>query len=295
MILIREFRRHGTPIARVRWQLHRTPKNSERQDENVIQKVEEMRLGFYPTIFPVVCFAAIFLLAVGVLAEPPRRKATQAGAAEKGNIAGKILFQGEKPKLGVLKMGKDSVCESEQNGPVYAQDGEVNDNGTLPNAFVYIKEGFGSRKFTAPVNSVDLTQSGCMYHPHVLGIMVDQPLQVLTLDPTTHNIHVVASVNRPWNVSQQPGSPSVIRRFTKPEIMIPVHCNVHPWMKAYIGVVDNPFYVVTGKDGSFELKGVPAGEYTLAVWTATFGTQDRHVTVRPGEPTTADFTFENRQ
>ena len=77
--------------------------------------------------------------------------------------------------------------------------------------------------------------------------------------------------------------------------MIPVHCNVHPWMKAYIGVVDNPFYVVTGKDGSFELKGVPAGEYTLAVWTATFGTQDRHVTVRPGEPTTADFTFENRQ
>lgn len=259
----------------------------------MIQKVEEKRLGFSPAVLLVVCFAAIFLLAVRVLAGPPRPKAGQVRATDKSNIAGKISFQGEKPKLGIIKMGKDSVCESEQKGTVYAQDGEVNANGTLPNAFVYIKEGFGNRKFTAPVNSVDLTQSGCMYNPHVLGIMVGQPLQVLTLDPTTHNIHVMAEINRPWNVSQQPGSPSVIRRFTKPEVMIPVHCNVHPWMKAYIGVVDNPFYEVTGRDGSYDLKNVPPGDYTLAVWTATFGTQEKHVTVRAGETTTVDFTLES--
>jgi hypothetical protein len=76
--------------------------------------------------------------------------------------------------------------------------------------------------------------------------------------------------------------------------MIPVRCNVHPWMKSYIGVVDNPFYAVTGKDGSFSLKGLPPGDYTIGVWTATFGAQERHLVVRAGETTTADFTFENR-
>ena len=127
-----------------------------------------------------------------------------------------------------------------------------------------------------------------------MGVMVGQAFEVITLDPTAHNIHVLAKANREWNVSQQPGSPSAVRKFQHPEVMIPVRCNVHPWMKAYIGVVDNPFYAVTGKDGSFSLKGLPPGDYTIEVWTATFGTQERHLVVRAGETTTADFTFENR-
>ncbi|HEV2488223.1 MAG TPA: carboxypeptidase regulatory-like domain-containing protein [Candidatus Acidoferrales bacterium] len=219
----------------------------------------------------------------------------QGGGAGGGEITGKIHFQGEKPKLLPLDMRHDPVCVSEHEGTVYAQDGAVNDNGTLPNAFVYIKSGTGKLPEIAPRNSVDLTQQGCMYEPHVLGIMVGQPLQVETLDPTTHNIHVVGDANRDWNVTQQPGSPSVIRRFARPEVMIPVHCNEHPWMKAYIGVVSNPFYQVTGSDGSFALKGVPPGEYTVSVWTATFGTQEQKVTVREGETANLDFTFSSKQ
>ena len=231
------------------------------------------------------------LLAGVVKASPPQAGNAASGT---GEIAGKIYFKGTKPKLLPLDMGKDPVCVSEHSAAVHAQDGTVNSNGTLPNAFVYIKQGSVNLAGPAPRNSVDLTQSGCMYEPHVLGIMVGQPLQVLTLDPTTHNIHVVAKINREWNVTQQPGSPSVIRKFTHPEIMIPVHCNEHPWMKAYIGVVSNPFYAVTGSDGNFVLKNVPPGEYTLAVWTATFGTQEQKVVVRPGETATADLTFEGR-
>lgn len=231
------------------------------------------------------------MLAGVVKASPPQAGNAASGT---GEIAGKIYFNGTKPKLLPLDMGKDPVCVSEHSAAVHAQDGAVNSNGTLPNAFVYIEHGSVNLAGPAPRNSVDLTQSGCMYEPHVLGIMVDQPLQVLTLDPTTHNIHVVAKVNHEWNVTQQPGSPSVIRKFTHPEIMIPVHCNEHPWMKAYIGVVSNPFYAVTGSDGSFVLKNVPPGEYTLEVWTATFGTQEQKVVVRPGETATADLTFEGR-
>lgn len=233
-------------------------------------------------------------LALALIFAPGWTERRQSNGANGGEVTGKIYFQGEKPKLLPLDMRHDPICVSEHEGTVYAQDGAVNDNGTLPNAFVYIKSGTGKLPETPPRNSVDLTQQGCMYEPHVLGIMVGQPLQVLTLDPTTHNIHVMGTANRDWNVTQQPGSPSVIRRFARPEVMIPVHCNEHPWMKAYIGVVSNPFYAVTGSDGSFTLKDVPPGEYTVEVWTATFGTQEQKVEVRAGETASLDFTFKNQ-
>lgn len=236
--------------------------------------------------------AIVFLLACGT----PAALHAQAGsgndpAAGSGQISGMISFQGEKPKLTPIHMGKDSVCTSLHTGAVLPEDGQVNSDGTLPNAFVYLKSSTGKLSATPPRNPVVLTQKGCEYQPHVIGVMVGQPFEVINLDPTTHNIHVLPKGNREWNVSQQPGSPSIVRKFQHAEAMIPVRCNVHPWMKAYIGVVDNPFYAVTGTDGKFILKGVPAGDYTLEVWTATFGTQERHVTVQSGETVTADFTL----
>lgn len=218
-------------------------------------------------------------------------KPSQSGAT--GEITGKIYFRGQKPQLHAINMGKDSVCASLHQKPVYPQDGRVNANDTLPNAFIYVKHSSVKLPSTPPRAPVSLTQKGCEYEPHVMGVMVGQAFEVITLDPTTHNIHVLAKINRPWNVSQQPGSPSVVRKFKDPEVMIPVRCNVHPWMKAYIGVVGNPFYAVTGKDGSFTLKGLPPGHYTIGVWTATFGTKERSLTVRAGEATTADFSFTN--
>jgi plastocyanin len=189
-------------------------------------------------------------------------------------------------------MDKDPVCASEQSGTVLPEDGRVNPNGTLPNAFVYISKGTGDLSTHAPANAVTLTQKGCLYEPHVLGIVVGQPLRVVTQDPTTHNIHLSATKgNRDWNVTQQPGTTSVTTRFSQPAIMVPVHCNIHPWMEAFIGVVTNSYFAVTGDDGSFTIKGVPPGDYTLTVWTATFGTQEHAVTVRAGETPAADFTF----
>jgi Carboxypeptidase regulatory-like domain len=207
---------------------------------------------------------------------------------------GRVYLHGAAPKLGPIMMDKDPVCAAVQTGTVWPQDGQVNPNGTLPNAFVYIKSGTGNLHAAPPSAPATLTQKGCMYEPHVLGIMVGQPFQVVTLDPTAHNVHVLAKINKEWNVTQPPGAPPIIRKFDKPEVMIRAHCNIHPWMRAYIGVVANPYYAVTGGEGSFILKGVPAGTYTLAVWTATFGTEEKQVTVRSGESTTVDFTFSPR-
>ena len=233
-----------------------------------------------------IAMAAAAMLMVGLGTQ------ARAGAAGEGGISGKVYFHGKAPELRPLSMDKDPVCASSQSGEVLPEDGHVNSNGTLPNAFVYISGGSGNLSTPAPKNSVTLTQEGCIYKPHVLGIQVGQPLQVVTVDPTTHNIHLSATGgNRDWNVTQQPGTTSVNTKFTKPAIMVPVHCNIHPWMEAFIGVVTNPYFAVTGTDGSFTIKNVPAGDYTLSVWTATFGTQQHAVSVHTGETASLDFTF----
>jgi plastocyanin len=234
--------------------------------------------------------ALVFVLGWGGPA-PLRAQASQPASAGSGQISGLISYQGQRPVLHPINMSKDSVCVSLHSGPVLPQDGQVNPDGSVPNAFVYIESAEGKLPSTPPRNPAVLTQKGCEYQPHVVGVMVGQPFEVINLDPTAHNIHVMPKNNPQWYVSQLPGSSSIVRKFLHPEIMIPADCNIHPWMKAYIGVVDNPFYAVTGSDGIFDLKGVPPGQYTLAVWTATFGTEERRITVRAGETTTADFTL----
>ncbi len=236
-----------------------------------------------------VLIAAVSLIAV---LRPLDGRGRPARPDAAGTVKGTIALQGAKPHLPEISMAQDKVCASEQTGPVFPQDGQVNGNGTLPNAFIYVKAGL-DKTYPAPSTPVTLDQRRCEYAPHVLGIMVGQPLSVVSEDPTTHNIHVMAKENRSWNVSQQPGAPALTRHFTRPEIMVAVKCNEHPWMKAYIGVTTNPFYAVSGDDGTFTIPNLPPGRYTIAAWTATFGTQEQQVTVEAGGTATANFTLES--
>ena len=219
------------------------------------------------------------------------QQATAIDQSTVGEVTGTVKFEGAKPKLTRIMMDQDPVCVKKHNGAVYTEDGEVNSNGTLPNVFVYVKDGADQYSFPTPSDSVTLDQDGCMYKPHVLGIMVGQDFHVVSSDPTTHNIHPMPMSNREWNMSQAPGAMPIDQKFARPEIMIPVKCNQHPWMRAYIGVMKNPFYAVTGSDGSFTLKGLPPGDYTIGAWTATFGTQEQKVTVPAKGTATLSFTF----
>jgi hypothetical protein len=134
-----------------------------------------------------------------------------------------------------------------------------------------------------------------MYKPHVLGIMVGQTLDIVSSDPTTHNIHPMPKNNREWNVSQPPGAAPIEQKFAREEVMIPIECNQHPWMRAYIGVLKSPFYAVTGRDGMYTIKGLPPGDYTVGAWTAIGGgqgqAQEQKITVGAKETKTVDFTF----
>ncbi|HEV2494939.1 MAG TPA: carboxypeptidase regulatory-like domain-containing protein [Terriglobia bacterium] len=219
-----------------------------------------------------------------------------ASAPDEGasQITGRVAFQGTKPKLEPIDMSKDPVCEAKHKGPpAYPEDGEVNPNGTLPNVFVYVKAG-ATGSWKPPAQPVVLDQRGCVYHPHVLGIMVGQELEVVSSDATTHNVHPMPKHNKEWNQSQPPGAAPLTWRFTRPEVMIPVKCNQHPWMKAYIGVTSNPFYAVSGRDGTYTIRGLPPGEYTIEALTATFGTREQKVSVAAGGTATADFAFKAR-
>ena len=142
-----------------------------------------------------------------------------------------------------------------------------------------------------PTTPVVIDQKGCWFHPRVMGIQVGQTLQVTNSDPVTHNIHPLAQINREWNHSQGQGDAPLARRFLKPEVMIRVKCNIHSWMHAYIGVVEHPYFAVTGPDGSFAIQNIPPGDYVVEAWQETLGTQEQKITVTPSGKIETNFTF----
>lgn len=208
-----------------------------------------------------------------------------------GSISGKISFTGTKPAPKVIHMDTEPACVQANSGPVYTQELEVNANGTLKEVFVAVTDGLGDRTFEVPKTAVTLDQKGCVYHPHVIGLVAGQQLQILNSDGTTHNIHPMPKNNPEWNTSMPPKARPLEKKFNRAEMMIPVKCNVHPWMKAYLGVMKHPYFSVAGDDGTFEIKGLPPGDYTITAWQEKLGTQTMKVTVGPKEAKTADFTF----
>ncbi|MCH7855430.1 MAG: carboxypeptidase regulatory-like domain-containing protein [Gemmatimonadetes bacterium] len=210
-------------------------------------------------------------------------------AATAGNIAGSIVFEGDAPSMAVIDMSQESVCADKHSSTPMIQEVVVNSNGTLANVFVYVKEGLESLQFPTP-GPVLLDQNGCVYLPHVLGVMVGQDITIRNSDGLLHNINASPTVNRGFN-SSQPVSMESTRSFGSAEIMVPLRCDVHGWMTAYVGVVDHPKHSVSNGSGAFSLSTLPPGEYVIEAWHERYGTQTQNVTVTTGETTEVTFTF----
>ncbi len=229
----------------------------------------------------------------------PKEEATKTAAgapaavdtANAGNISGKVAFTGSKPPMARIDMSSNPVCARAHSAAVVSEQVIVNDNGTLRNAFVWIKSGLPEKQYAPPTGTVKLDQEGCQYKPHVLAVMTNQEIEIVNSDATNHNIHPLPKVNREWNESQPPKGDNKKKTFAREEVMIPVKCNVHNWMRAYIGVVGHPYFAVTGDDGSFTLKDVPPGDYTVEAWHEKYGTKEMKITVGAKESKTADFSF----
>jgi plastocyanin len=212
--------------------------------------------------------------------------ATPIDPATVGSVNGSVKYDGSAPKPSKIDMSQDPACKGSNESEALVVDG-----GKLANVFVYVKDGLGNRTFDVPKDPVVLDQQGCRYHPHVLGVMAGQTVQIKNDDPTTHNIHPTPKDNREWNESQPPQAAPLEKNFAREEIMLPVKCNQHPWMKMYVNVVKSPFYAVTDKDGKYEIKGLPPGDYTIAFVHEKLPEQDQKVTIAPKEAKTVDQTF----
>src|SRR5262245_41762480 len=178
----------------------------------------------------------------------PAGPVTTVDPATAATITGKVSFEGEKPKPRQIRMDAEASCASLHKEAVYGEEVMVNDNKTLQYVFVYVKEGLGDKTFAAPTDAVMLDQKGCLYTPHMVAVQTGQTLKIHNSDPTTHNIHPVPANNREWNTSMSPGAAPLERTFAREEAMIQVKCNVHQWMKSYIGVLKNLFYLIKVKE-----------------------------------------------
>jgi len=203
-------------------------------------------------------------------------------AADSGVISGKVTLNGAPPAEKSIDMGADKACKASHPEAVTTRHYVVDANKGLANVFVYVKDGLAGKKFTAPTTPVSLDQHGCLYNPYVVGLQVGQPLEVSNSDQTTHNVHAMGTKNPEFNLGQPPSKKDQ-KIFTKPEVFVKFKCDVHPWMFAYVGVVDSPFFAVTGADGSYKLTGLPPGEYTVAAIHPKAGEQTFKVKVAAAE------------
>jgi len=219
--------------------------------------------------------------------QPATQQAAQpVDPATAATISGTVKYTGPVPKPVRIDMSQDPSCKGQNMAePIQAE------NGDLAGAFVYVKDGLGDRSFPVPQEPAVIDQQGCKYHPDTLGVMVGQRIEIRNDDPTTHNIHPTPKDNREWNESQGPSAAPLEKTFSRPEIMMQVKCNQHPWMKMHINVVRSPFFAVTDSQGKFEIKGLPPGDYTLAVVHDRLGEQTQKITVGPKDSKTADFTY----
>lgn len=212
--------------------------------------------------------------------------------AQATTIMGKVSFKGTPPPPQKIKVEADPTCAALHQGEVTQEDVLVNSNGTLRNVFVYIQKGLEGKKFETPKNPVVLDQKGCLYTPHVFGLVVNQPLEILNSDPTLHNVHALPKKNKEFNLGMPIQGMKLAKSFSAPEVMIKFKCEVHPWMAGYAGVLEHPFFGVTDEAGSFELKDVPAGEYTVAAWHERYGEMTQKISVGENQSKTIEFTYE---
>ncbi len=206
------------------------------------------------------------------------------------SVSGKVTLTGKAPQQAVISFEADPVCKAQHTGTTYDETVVADAKGDLANVLVYVKEGAGN--YPAPSTGVTLLQKGCQYHPHVFGIQVNQPLEIMNGDNTLHNVHAMPVINDAFNVGQPSQGMVTEKKFTKPEMPVKFKCDVHSWMHCMTGVFTNPFFSVSDTDGSFKISGLPAGSYTLVAYQEKYGeSAPQKIDIKDGEAKSVNFTF----
>jgi plastocyanin len=216
---------------------------------------------------------------------PARGPASPTPAPGSGvTVSGKVVFHGQPPAPMTVRMTGD--CAGEATG----NDVKVRD-GRVENAFVWVREGLEDVVFERPQSAVTVDQQKCTFVPRVLGVQSGQPIEFLNSDPTLHNVHTMPQKSRATNFGLGVRGAKRAIRIPNAEVMITVKCDVHPWMRAYVGVLDHPHFAVTGPDGTFRFANLPPGEYVIEAWHERFGTKTAKVKLGAGETSDLDLAY----
>ncbi len=229
-------------------------------------------------ILPVFCFSA------------SQAQESAAGATGTATLTGTVKLTGAKPAMKAISMASDPVCAGAHSALAHEESAVVGEGGELKWVFVHVKEGV-SGSYPVPKTPVVLDQVGCTYMPHVFGVQAKQKIEIRNSDATLHNVHALPKNNREFNLGMPMQGMKLKKKFTRPEVMVKIKCDVHSWMSCYVGVLSHPFYAVSGEDGAFSIGELPAGTYTIEAWHETFGTQTQSVTIGGGETKSIDFAF----
>jgi plastocyanin len=244
---------------------------------------------------PAALLAIVTLLAAGCGSAAPAPTPTTAPTidpATAGVITGTVRLDGTPPAAQMIRMDGDRTCAKLVPGAQRATERYVvGSGGTLANVFVRVASGLEGRRFPVPEAPVVLDQQHCWYAPRVVGVRVGQPFQVLNSDPLLHNVRASADVNEPFNQGQPVQGLRYSHTFSTEEAMVPFTCDVHAWMNAWVGVVNHPYFAVTGSDGAFSLPNLPPGAYTVAAWHEAAGTMTGTAIVTAQGTTTLALTF----
>jgi plastocyanin len=210
-----------------------------------------------------------------------------------GDIKGKIKFDGKAPKMKPLRMDADPVCVANSDIKPRKEWLVLDENNGVKNVLVYVKEsksGSLSKNYDTPKEAAVIDQKGCVYVPHVLGVMVGQQLDILNSDGTLHNIHALPKVNKEFNKAMPRSKKQMSVKFDKVEAPFKIKCDVHPWMGAFLGVFDHPYFAVTDDSGSYTISGLAPGKYVLEAWHEKLGLQTVDLSVDESGAT-QNFTF----
>ena len=213
-------------------------------------------------------------------------------AVAASSVTGTVTFDGKAPALKPLSMDADPDCAKKHTKPVPSEALALGTGNTMGNILVWVSKGLPTGKtWPVPPAPVVLDQNGCVYKPHVMGIMVGQTYKILNSDGVLHNIHTLPKINPSFNKGMPPTLKEATTVFSKPEDVFHIKCDVHPWMSAYMAVFTHPFFSVTSTDGKFSISGLDAGTYEITAWHERLGTQTASITVGANDKKTQDFKF----
>jgi plastocyanin len=224
-------------------------------------------------------------------AKPSAAPAPAVDPASTAQITGTVILDGPPPAPNPVDMSSEPACAKPNPSSSAGREVLTGANGALANVVVFVKSGLAAYRFDTPKEPAVLDQKGCAYEPRVVALMANQPLEIHNDDATIHNVHATPKLNDEWNKAQRAGSPALKVSFPSPELAIPFMCNVHPWMRAFVFVFAHPYFAVTTTAGTFELKNLPPGTYTIEAWHERYGAQDQSVVVTPHSTQAISFRF----